>query len=127
MNLAHAYRFSGALSHGDELTARGLLINRTFGEMYNIRSLSGFLVQLPLTLPEDDRRAGPPFEMPYTVELPDADADRWRLHLDLIEASRLQIVELQEGATPQQLAYLAALRQLDEGALAQIQRIISGC
>src|SRR5208337_567652 len=31
--------------------------------------------------------AGPPFEMPYSLTLPDADVDAWRLHGDLIRTS----------------------------------------
>ena len=48
--------------------------------------------------------AGPPFELPYTLNLPDREEDRWRMHLDVSRASvRLVRERLQPAdATDQQ-------------------------
>ena len=64
---------------------RSMVMHRVFGEMYNLKTIAGLLVRLPL---KDDGRGGcaaPPFEMPYTLILPEAEKDVWRRHLDLIE------------------------------------------
>jgi len=45
------------------------LISWAFGEMYNIRSLSEILMRTPLWA-GSDLRAGPPFEMPYSLAPP---------------------------------------------------------
>src|SRR5207248_3696460 len=53
----------------------------------------GKLTRLPRQAPnlyEDGRWAvaGAPFALPYTLNLPAFERERWRLHLDLIEATR---------------------------------------
>ena len=72
----------------DEPNVRGAVMHRIFGEMYNIKALSGILVRQPLTkLKKSATRAAcaaPPFEMPYSLELPESEADCWRLHLDIL-------------------------------------------
>src|SRR5262249_9128889 len=85
--LSHAFNHAGAEHHVACANARGMLIHRTFGEMYNIRAIAKILVHLPLDGPEEATRAGPPFEMPYTVHLPVDERDCWRLHLDLLNGS----------------------------------------
>ncbi len=101
--------------------AHGLLIHRTFGEMYNLRSIAGLLVELPLSVDDPDGpRAGPPFEMPYTLDLPDHEADRWRLHRDLLEASQALTQRLDGVTTGSGRAYLLALAEQDRAALARI-------
>lgn len=68
-------------------TARGNLIAWTFTEMYNLRSIAAILVTMPLKKEGGDERAAPPFELPYSLTLPDWDSDKWRVHRDLYEAS----------------------------------------
>jgi hypothetical protein len=67
---------------------QGVVINRMFGEMYNLRAAASILTRLPLK-EGSNLRAGPPFQMPYTLQLPDTDEGFWRLHLDLLEACRV--------------------------------------
>ena len=70
-----------------------MLMHRVFGEMYNLKTLAGLLVRTPRIDLENDtdddkpKNAGPPFEMPYSLSLPDADVDIWRAHRDLIGTS----------------------------------------
>jgi len=124
VNLSHAYELAGALGQGEVLTARGLLINRTFGEMYNVRSLSNLLVELPLDTSGSGAMAGPPFEMPYSLELPATEADRWRLHRDLLEASQHLTAELRRQYPERHTDYLRALEDLDAQALASVRKMI---
>jgi hypothetical protein len=71
----------------DRPNVRALLMHRVFGEMYNLKTLAGLLVRTPLGDETDGRWAAPPFEMPYSFTLPDADADVWRQHHELIGTS----------------------------------------
>jgi hypothetical protein len=124
VNLAHVFEVSGATGQGEVLTPRGLLINRTFGEMYNVRSISNILVQLPLDESGSGQVAAPTFEMPYTLDLPDTEANRWRLHRDLLEAS-LQLIQTLRTRFPGQHAeYLSALTDLDSAALASVRKML---
>jgi Ferritin-like len=122
-NLGHAFKVSANNGPSEGLSARGHLINRTFGEMYNLRSIAGILVQLPLGT-QGDAVAGPPFEMPYSLELPDSETDRWRLHLDLLDASRQQIRVLKTSFPGRHDKYLEALADLDVEARASIERLL---
>jgi len=57
-----------------------MVMHRVFGEMYNLKTIAGILTRLPLSdeaAGADTPRAGPPFEMPYTLYLPTTDADIW--------------------------------------------------
>ena len=113
VNLAHAFEL------GDEtgVGARGALVNRTFAEMYNLRAIAATLVELRAT-DAGDERAGPPFQMPYTLALPRGEHDRWVVHRDLLEASAALLATLEP--TP----YLVALAESDRLALAQVERML---
>ncbi|MBV8106904.1 MAG: nuclear transport factor 2 family protein [Hyphomicrobiales bacterium] len=83
----------------DRPNVRALLMHRVFGEMYNIKTLAGLLVRTPISEEPDSRWAGPPFEMPYSFTLPDADADVWRQHHELIGTSLKACKKLFEAAS----------------------------
>jgi len=75
--LAHTYHAPGyapgaAGAVGVE-SRRGVIINRMFGEMYNLRSVASILVHLPLGQSSPER-CGPTFQMPYTLQLPESEA-----------------------------------------------------
>ncbi len=59
-------------------TARGLLLIWTFDEMRRLKKIATKLVQLPKDDPPGPLHAGPPFELPYTVNLPEGEPQRWR-------------------------------------------------
>jgi hypothetical protein len=101
---------------------RGLLISWSFGEMYQLRCISDILMSLPLET-GGELLAGPPFEMPYSLLLPDRESDRWRLHRDLILASRKYNSCLQALRTPH-VSYLRSLGQADQKSLEQIELLI---
>ncbi|MGK5543272.1 ferritin-like domain-containing protein [Streptomyces sp. URMC 127] len=126
-DLAHAFRLVGPLDNGATLTARGSLIHRAFGEMYNLRAISGALLRLPLDAENaSGLLAGPPFEMPYALDLPAGDRNRWLLQRDLTEAS-VPLVETLLSTTPtaEGKAYLRALREADAQARESIDRILA--
>lgn len=114
--LAHSHSPPGA----QDLDRRqGIVINRMFGEMYNLRSVAAILSKLPLG-PNDDRRAGPTFQMPYTLQLPDSDAAFWRLHMDLIEACRALLRD-RLITTGRSSEYAATLLRLDTVAIEEMR------
>ncbi|WP_447007923.1 ferritin-like domain-containing protein [Saccharothrix isguenensis] len=132
-DISHAFHLAGPLDNGGVLTGRGALVHRAFAEMYNLRALAGRLVELPLdegATGPDRLRAGPPFEMPYSLELPDRDHDRWLLQRDLVQASRL-LTEQLLTTNPDCAGdpYVVALRESDRRALEQIEHVLSrkGC
>jgi Ferritin-like len=107
-------------------TPRGLVISWAFGEMYNLRSIAEILMNLPLHQ-DLDVRAGPPFEMPYTLALPTRVDDWWRLHRDLLHSSQGYIELLQEdGSGSEAKSYVEALAGSDRRALRQIETVIGG-
>jgi hypothetical protein len=118
--LTHAYSLSGALVRAGQLTMRGTIVNFTFGEMYNLSTISGMLVDLPLG--DGRRSAGPPFEMPYSLPLPASEHDRYRLHRDLLAASRSLIDQIAKRAAKRD--YLASLRAADDRALESVEQCI---
>ena len=122
--LAHVYRLprkDGAPS------ARAAMLQRVFAEMFNVKTISEVLVRLPLDDGGAPERAGPPFEMPYTTALPPDDVDCWRLHRDLLRTSHdLAALLLSKPSVPAGRGYLLALRELDAGAIAWLDQLITG-
>ena len=126
----------------DRPNVRALLMHRVFGEMYNIKTLSGLLVRTPINENPGSPWAGPPFEMPYSFTLPDADAEVWRLHHELIGTSLDACQKLFEAAsTPGPVgrtvkehlaaatgaeAYLRALQDLDHETRDWFEAILAG-
>jgi hypothetical protein len=110
----------------DRPTARGNLIAWTFGEMYNLRSIAGILVTLPLQEGGGDERAAPPFEVAYTLALPDFDSDKWRVQRDLIQASARLITEIDGiGIDEPHREYLRALRDHDRHELEVVETLLT--
>jgi hypothetical protein len=123
--LLHTFDFPSNLAESSQMTPRGLLIHATFGEMYNLRAIAMMLVQTPLASGKGRRVAGAPFQMPYTLELPLDDVDRWRVHLDLFQASSRLIDGLLSLAPKERHRYLLSLREADERSSAAIATILN--
>ena len=96
-DLTHALHLSS--EDQSALTNRGHLRDWAFTEMRSgIKGIAKKLTTLPLKEtpdPADPAQAGPPFEMPYTLALPDDERDRWRLHLALLETSGELITKIE--------------------------------
>lgn len=126
VNLSHAFELADNATDSSALSPRGALIHRTFSEMYNLRAIAGLLVGLPVDDADPDgARAGPPFQMPYTLMLPHAEDDRWRLHRDLLDAAARLIQRLRKPDGTGQ-GYLGALAQWDEIERGQVEQLIMG-
>jgi hypothetical protein len=122
--LAHAFRISGSNYRHEDTGARGMIVHRTFGEMYNLRAIAKTLMKLPLDSAQGGLCAGPPFEMPYSIALPAAERDCWRLHLDLLQASTALSDQIQQRADGQEKEYLKSLAVLDRETIAAIDAML---
>ena len=142
--LAHSFRISRS-ERVDRPNLRAMIMHRVFGEMYNLKTISGLLVRLPRNdNGKDEERAAPPFELPYSLGLPDRDVDMWRRHENLLASSQQMCKRLLADASPstskhpnaakvqQELAgtgadvYLRTLFQLDGQAREWMNKIIAG-
>ncbi|MCA1584204.1 MAG: ferritin-like protein [Acidobacteria bacterium] len=63
---------------------------RAFAEMLVLSDVGDLLTTLPRT-EDDGRRAGAPFELPYSLAFPDLPGDRWDCHRELVAGARAQI------------------------------------
>jgi hypothetical protein len=122
--LAHTYRHRSIAAAMGAPSRRGQLINRMFGEMYNLKAIACLLGELPLDR-DPKLRAGPPFEMPYTVALPEDEEDVWRLHRDLLVASTALASGLAQTSKSGG-AYAHSLLALDQRAKSEFETILSG-
>lgn len=119
--LNHSFLLDNGYNNSGNFSPRGMIINSTFGEMYNLRSLATILVKTPISK-GGNKMAGPPFTLPYTFDLPFGEHNRWRLHQDLLESSNNIIVELKALKDQNNMQYLNALQEIDKKLL---QTIIS--
>ena len=122
--LSHSFRLSGGTGTERDGRARGLVLNNTVGEMYNVRAIAKSIVQLPCGGPDAGLRAGPAFEMPYSLELPQAERDAWQLHLDLLNAATPIVEGLKRNAREDALRYLSDLALVDRRKAAAIEAIL---
>jgi hypothetical protein len=126
--LAHALCLEGEPFSVPWRTMRGNLRDWAFLEMRGkslpwvagLQGVSKRLVQLPLKaeVSSQERAAALPFELPYTLALPDRDPDRWRLHLALIKSARGLIEKIEEASGSDDV--LEELKEID----LQKQRVI---
>jgi len=107
-------------------TERGLLLIWTFNEMRRLKKIAGKLVQLPKDDPPGQTLAGPPFELPYTLNLPEGEADRWRAHLDASRAAVRLVRGTVQPGEPAEDFFLTDLVRLDEQDQVILQSLAAG-
>lgn len=121
--LSHSFLLDNGFNAAGAISPRGMIINSTFGEMYNLRSIASVLVQLPLSNEQTDKFAGPPFLIPYTLTLPAGEHNRWRVHKDLLQASATMITDLLAMTEEHNHRYLYSLREADNQLLRLIDEL----
>jgi hypothetical protein len=122
--LAHTFRLA-RVTRNDSPNLRAMVMHRVFGEMYNLKTIAGILVRLPMHESDTTQLAGPPFEMPYVSRLPETELDIWRNHRDLIASSQYICMRLLKSH-PTDRVYLQTLLDLDGQARAWAEQIIAG-
>jgi hypothetical protein len=132
--LSHTFQIVPAGGPGQP-NVRAMLMHRIFGEMYQLKALSGKLFQMPLrdvdADPETPREmriaAGPPFELPSNPRIPVSDVDCWCMHRDSLIASRDACnAILASNPTPDETEYIKTLLALDENTDLWIGQILAG-
>jgi hypothetical protein len=128
--LSHTFKLA---RNGKDARLRGAVIHKVFAEMYNLKAIAGILVKLPLKDdPGDTRRAGPPFSIPASLELPTDAIVRWQRHRDLLQKALQLNIDLSAASSDnadtrkQESDYLQSLRSLDEDTVSWIDKIIIG-
>ncbi|WP_377828325.1 ferritin-like domain-containing protein [Bradyrhizobium lupini] len=114
--LAHSHTSSG---EGALTRRQGVVINRMFAEMYTLRAVAAVLSRHPLNA-AGEQRAAAPFQMPYSLQLPDSDAAFWRLHIDLLAACRTLLKD-PRIALGTDAEYAATLLSLDATAAEEMR------
>lgn len=114
--LAHTHSSPG---EGGLTRRQGIVINRMFGEMYTLRAVASVLSRLPLNATREQRAAAP-FQMPYSLQLPESDAAFWRLHVELLTACRA-LLEDKVICNGEHAEYAATLLSLDAKALEEMR------
>jgi hypothetical protein len=127
-NLAHAHIVAAAPDATVRATG-GYLMQRSFADMFNVKTLAGQLFRSPLTSQAGDpRRAGPPFDLPDSLDISGrTDKQLWQLQLTLAQTSMKLCMQLLEGpdAPPGgSERYLRTLLDLDQNDIARINVII---
>ena len=109
---------------------RAQVLSRIFGEMYHMKTIAGILVVLPLSDPATELRAGPPFQIPFSLALSHSEEDFWRTQLNLLDSCAglaNQLLANKDGHLPPEgRRFLIALLELDRDARAWIERILTG-
>lgn len=101
------------------------VLHRVFGEMYNLKAVSSVLVRLPALEGKATPFAGPPFEVPYALDLPDSWRNRWRTHRDLHHAGVTMCGEMLKDEPPGEgTRFLEALRELDRQSITWIEPML---
>jgi hypothetical protein len=130
--LAHTFRLA-RVTRPDTPNLRAMVMHRVFGEMYNLKTIAGILIRSPLSDPAPGARvaadapcAGPPFEMPYTLNLSVVEPDIWIFHRDLLGSSQRICKTLLSHPDAKDRDYLTTLFELDSQARKWIDQILAG-
>jgi hypothetical protein len=88
---------------GAQATPRSNLVTWVYEDMLqqvgSVRGLAGILVTLNQTDLATDGNAGPTFELPFSLDLPDRPQDRWDVHRALNKTTQSLVASLQGVTT----------------------------
>ncbi|NET44492.1 MAG: hypothetical protein F6K15_22580 [Okeania sp. SIO2B3] len=96
-------------------TPRGFLLLWAFDEMRHLKKIAQKMVRLPLKSDYNGVTAGPPFQLPYTLDLADNERDRWRVHLDVVQASLCLVEKMLQDGSDKEDPFLEDLQKSDQG------------
>ena len=114
------------LPNGDR-TARGHLLVWTFDEMRRLGKIANFLPDLPLVDEADPRRAGAPFTVPPTHNLPELEErERWQSHRRQLQGAMDLIASMRPDPRLGAERFLADVASSDLHSIAVAQAVIDG-
>jgi hypothetical protein len=132
VDLAHALSRPGPLvDDAGDPTPRGLLRDWAFLQMRGeglsgMRGIARLLTTRPAKAdpaPGDPACGGAPFELPYTLAIPDDEHGRWRLHLSLLDSSARLTADLAAAGETGDL--LDELTGIDTAARAEVEKLLA--
>jgi hypothetical protein len=102
---------------------------RAIAEMHLLSPISRVLLELPRAATDDGKKAGMPFEMPYSLDFPDGKLGRYLLHLDLVQSSQKLVQRIEDAIaggstpapTPQEIALVQRIKADDDMRLAAVK------
>jgi hypothetical protein len=127
--VSHFLQSEGPLVDADgEYTPRGHLSKWAFDQMRRVGQIAAKLASMPRYegQPETPERAGAPFQMPYTLDLSDRETDRWRCHLDVLNASIALAHRIERSEPGEEDAFLQQLIDADVESEQVMQAAMSG-
>ena len=129
-NLAHSHIVAASTDAAQRATG-GYLMQRAFADMFNVKTLAGLLFRSPLTAkPTDPRRAGPPFDLPASLEIEGRNPRQvWELQLELTQTSAKHCARLLSaagGPPGGSERFLRTLVDLDRNDIDRIKLIVGG-
>ena len=120
--IRHSFLLDDGFNQSVVSSPRGTIVNSAFGEMYNIRSITNVLIKTPIKK-GSDKMAGPPFAIPYSMDLPLGEHNRWRQHQDIIIGSQKLVKDLLAITSSENHNYLKSLQDSDERLLAIVRKL----
>lgn len=120
--IRHSFLLDDGFNQTTVSSLRGTIVNASFGEMYNLRSITNVLIKTPIKK-GSDKMAGPPFAIPYSLDLPLGEHNRWRQHQDIIIGSQKLVKNLLTITSSENHNYLKSLQESDETLLAVIRKL----
>jgi hypothetical protein len=96
-----------------------------FALMLELTGIADVLLDRPRANEQGPSRAGPPFELPYTLALPGRETDRWRWHVQLRNLSLDLISQLDTGAPDTERTQLTDLAQADSDAIDRLGQFMA--
>lgn len=125
--LQHSLLLEGRAFRDDgDRTDKGVVMYWTFNEMRRVKKLAQKLVQMPIDDGYSRRNAGPPFELPYSLNLPFNDRDRWAGHADVPDACTKLVMEMQGDARDSDDPFLEHLLAEDVATAAVARNVSQG-
>lgn len=110
----------------DSPAARGKLVAWATSEMRLLRQISDILTRVPQRAANPSRGgraavAGAPFELPYTLLVPDREVDRWQSQRDVVTAAGLALGGVPDD--PETRTFVSSIRARDTRIMTDIDTL----
>ncbi|WP_433933594.1 ferritin-like domain-containing protein [Sorangium cellulosum] len=130
--LTHSFRLARSVDPNKGPSKYQAVMHQAFCEMYNLKALSEILIRQPLKegvlRSKNFEPAGPTFQMPYTLELPENAVSCWLQYKDILGACAEMRTSLgsqgDSSATPQEKDFLAAMADADRKCQAWLDAVL---
>jgi hypothetical protein len=130
--LTHSFRLARSVNPIKGPGNYQAVMHRAFCEMYNLKALSEILIRQPLGKDVDPGKpfkpAGPTFQMPYSLTLPENAASCWLQYLDIlddcVEVRTWLSTQRDANTTPQEEDFLVVMANADRECRAWLDTVL---